>query len=93
MTTISDLLRAARAVRAIVRKVRQEIEEAKCLVPPAVDGLVKSGLCRLSVPARLGEHEAEPVAVLKIYEELAGNQHVAKAGLFKGTGGSGAGTP
>jgi alkylation response protein AidB-like acyl-CoA dehydrogenase len=47
-------------------------EEARCLMPPVVDGLIEAGLCRLTVPANLGGHEAEPVAALDIYEELAG---------------------
>jgi alkylation response protein AidB-like acyl-CoA dehydrogenase len=71
MRTLSDPLRAAQALRATIRATRQETEEARCLAPPVVEGLVAAGLCRLAVPASLGGHEAEPVVALQVYEELA----------------------
>lgn len=72
MTATRDLLSAARGLRTTIRGVRQETEDARRLVQPVVDGLIETGLCRLAVPADLGGHEADPVAALEIYEELAG---------------------
>jgi alkylation response protein AidB-like acyl-CoA dehydrogenase len=71
MTTRSDPLRAAQALRATIRATRQETEEARRLAPQVVEGLREAGLCRLAVPADLGGHEAEPVLALQVYEELA----------------------
>jgi alkylation response protein AidB-like acyl-CoA dehydrogenase len=71
MGTLNDPLQAARALRATIRATRQETEEARRLAPQVVAGLIDTGLCRLSVPASLGGHEAEPVVTLKVYEELA----------------------
>jgi alkylation response protein AidB-like acyl-CoA dehydrogenase len=71
MGTLSDPLRAAQALRATIRATRQETEEARCLAPLVVEGLIDAGLCRLAVPASLGGHEAEPVVALQVYEELA----------------------
>ena len=71
MGTLSDPLRAAQALRVTIRATRQETEEARCLAPQVVEGLIDAGLCRLAVPASLGGHEAEPVVALRVYEELA----------------------
>ena len=71
MGTLSDPLRAAQALRVTIRATRQETEEARCLAPQVVEGLIDAGLCRLAVPASLGGHEAEPVLALQVYEELA----------------------
>ena len=71
MTTISDPLSAARALRVTIQSARKETEEARRLAPQVVEGLVATGLCRLAVPAALGGHEAEPVVALQVYEELA----------------------
>lgn len=71
MATRSDPLSAARGLRATIRDTRKETEEARRLVPPVVEGLIATGLCRLAVPASLGGHEAEPVVALQVYEELA----------------------
>ena len=68
---MSDPLSAARALRATIRSARQETEETRRLAMPVVEGLIETGLCRLTVPASLGGYEAEPVAALEIYEELA----------------------
>ncbi len=72
MTTLSDPLGAARALRVTIQGARKETEETRCLPPRLVKGLIEAGLCRLAVPASLGGHEAEPVVALKVYEELAG---------------------
>ena len=68
---MSDPLSAARALRATIRSARQETEETRRLAMPVVEGLIETGLCRLTVPASLGGYETEPVAALEIYEELA----------------------
>jgi alkylation response protein AidB-like acyl-CoA dehydrogenase len=72
MTTLGDPLNAARGLRVTIQEARKETEEARRLAPQVVKGLIETGLCRLAVPASLGGHEAEPVVVLKVYEELAG---------------------
>ena len=69
--SMNDQLCAARALRTTIRATRQETEEARCLAPQVVEGLIDAGLCRLAVPASLGGHEAEPGVALQIYEELA----------------------
>ena len=69
--SMNDQLCAARALRKAIRATRQETEEARCLAPQVVEGLIDAGLCRLAVPASLGGHEAEPGIALQIYEELA----------------------
>jgi alkylation response protein AidB-like acyl-CoA dehydrogenase len=71
MGTLSDPLRAARALRATIRATRQETEEARRPAPQVVAGLIDTGLCRLAMPASLGGHEAEPLVALQVYEELA----------------------
>src|SRR4030095_4421383 len=72
MTTLSDPLGAARALRVTIQSARKETEETRRLAPQVVKGLIETGLCRLAVPASLGGHEAPPVVALKVYEELAG---------------------
>jgi alkylation response protein AidB-like acyl-CoA dehydrogenase len=69
--SMSDLLRAARALRTTIRATRQKTEETRGPAPQVVEGLIAAGLCRLAVPASLGGHEAEPEDVLRILEELA----------------------
>jgi alkylation response protein AidB-like acyl-CoA dehydrogenase len=69
--SMNEQLQAARALRTTIRATRQETEEARCLAPQVVEGLVDAGFCRLAVPASLGGHEAEPGIALQIYEELA----------------------
>jgi indole-3-acetate monooxygenase len=71
LVSMNDQLRAARALRFTIRATRKETEEARCLAPRIVEGLVAAGLCRLAVPASLGGPETEPEVCLKIYEELA----------------------
>src|SRR5437867_2075421 len=71
MTTPGDPLSAARGLRATIRATRHETEAARRLVPAVVEGLIATGLCRLALPRSLGGHEAEPVAALAVYEELA----------------------
>jgi alkylation response protein AidB-like acyl-CoA dehydrogenase len=68
---MNDQLRAARALRTTIRATREESEQARCLAPQVVQGLIAGGLCRLAVPASLGGHETEPRVVLQILEELA----------------------
>jgi indole-3-acetate monooxygenase len=68
---MNDQLRAARALRTKIRTTRQQTEEARCLAPQVVEGLIAAGLCRLAVPASLGGPETEPEVCLQIYEELA----------------------
>ena len=68
---MNDQLRAARALRTTIRATRQETEEARCLAPKVVEGLIAGGLCRLAVPASLGGHDTEPATTLQILEELA----------------------
>jgi indole-3-acetate monooxygenase len=68
---MNDQLRAARALRNTIRATRKETEEARCLAPQVVEGLIAAGLCRLAVPASLGGPETEPEVCLQIYEELA----------------------
>ena len=68
---MNDQLRAAQALRTTIRATCRESEEARCLAPQVVNGLIDAGLCRLAVPANLGGHEAEPKLVLRILEELA----------------------
>src|SRR5262245_16395394 len=72
MTTPTDVLAPARALRVTIQAARKETEETRRLPAPVVEGLIKSGLCRLAVPANLGGREADPVVALKVYEELAG---------------------
>jgi alkylation response protein AidB-like acyl-CoA dehydrogenase len=72
MTTLSDPLGAARALRDTIQSARKATEETRRLAPQVVKGLIETGLCRLAVPASLGGHEAPPVVALKVYEELAG---------------------
>jgi len=71
MGTRRDPLHAAQALRATIRATRQETEAARRLAPSVVEGLLEAGLCRLDMPASLGGHEAEPVVVLQVFEELA----------------------
>jgi alkylation response protein AidB-like acyl-CoA dehydrogenase len=71
MGTRRDPLQAAQALRTTIRATRQETEASRRLAPQVVEGLIEAGLCRLDVPVSLGGHEAEPVVVLQVYEELA----------------------
>jgi alkylation response protein AidB-like acyl-CoA dehydrogenase len=66
-----DPLQAARELRATIRATRQESEAARRLSPQVVQGLVDTGLCRLTVPATLGGLEVEPDVAAQILEELA----------------------
>ncbi len=71
MTTRTDPLSAARALRPTIRDHRKETEAARRLAPQVVEGLIETGLCRLALTNDLGGYEAEPVVALKVYEELA----------------------
>jgi alkylation response protein AidB-like acyl-CoA dehydrogenase len=71
MTTITDPLIAARALRTTIKTARHEIEAARCLPASIVDKLIETGLCRLTVPESLGGREAEPLVGFDVYEELA----------------------
>jgi indole-3-acetate monooxygenase len=68
LASMNDQLRAARALRSTIRATRKETEEARCLAPQVVEGLIAAGLCRLAVPASLGGPETEPEVCLQIYE-------------------------
>jgi len=71
MSTITDPLSAARALRTSIKIVRHEIESARCLPASIVDKLIETGLCRLTVPESLSGREAEPLVGFDVYEELA----------------------
>ena len=72
MQSVSNRPRiAARALRTTIKTVRHETEDARCLPASIVDKLIEAGLCRLTVPESLGGHEAEPLLVFDVYEELA----------------------
>jgi alkylation response protein AidB-like acyl-CoA dehydrogenase len=71
MSAAADPVSAARGLRALIRGVRQETEEARRLPPRVVQGLTEGGLFRLLVPASVGGLEVEPLVALQVYEELA----------------------
>jgi indole-3-acetate monooxygenase len=71
MAPITDPVSSARALQTTIRGLRHETEENRCLPSSIVDGLIKAGLCRLTVPNSLGGREAEPLVGLEVYEELA----------------------
>ncbi|MGH7870605.1 MAG: acyl-CoA dehydrogenase family protein [Candidatus Binatia bacterium] len=68
---MTDPLSAAQALRTTINAARHETESARCLPTSVVDGLIRAGLCRLTVPESLGGREAEPLIAFDVYEELA----------------------
>ena len=72
MTIPNDPIGAAKGLRTIIMEARSETEANRCLAPSVTEALIETGLCRLAVPSELGGHEADPLTILKVWEELAG---------------------
>ena len=68
---VTDLLSAARDLRAPIEAEADQVEERRGMTPPIVDALVESGLFRLLVPEALGGFEADPSTILDVCEELS----------------------
>ena len=67
----NDLVASAKALRSTIIESRDATEEQRCLAEPIVRRLIESRLCRLALPSDLDGLEADPVAALEVYEELA----------------------
>jgi indole-3-acetate monooxygenase len=65
---------AARALRPLIRELREETEAGRRLPARLVEALVDAGLFRLAVPRVDGGLEASPLDALAVYEELAGEE-------------------
>jgi indole-3-acetate monooxygenase len=75
MTTGHDasekLLNAVRALEPIIRQHADEAELNRRLSQPVVQAMASAGLFRTWVPRTLGGHEASPLTLYRVVEEVA----------------------
>jgi alkylation response protein AidB-like acyl-CoA dehydrogenase len=65
------VVRAAAALRPLLRRDHQEIEREQRLTPALVAALREAGCYRLLIPRALGGLEADPLTYLRVVEVLA----------------------
>ena len=65
------LVDAARKLGPLLRENADQGERDRRLTPATVKGLTEAGLFRLCRPRELGGLEADPITVLRVFEEIA----------------------
>src|SRR5262245_54084078 len=67
----SPVLRAAIAMAPVIRDAADEIEQARRLTKPIVDGLRDAGVFGMSMPRAWGGPELDPLTQFRVLEALA----------------------
>ncbi len=67
----SDMLAAARSLEPLVREMRDRMEAERRMPEPLVRAIKDAGIFRMAVPRAYGGGEFDPMAQVRVVEELA----------------------
>jgi alkylation response protein AidB-like acyl-CoA dehydrogenase len=67
----SDILAAAMALEPLIKESAERLDADRCLPPALARGMMEAGIFRMAVPREYGGGEMDPMAQVRVVEELS----------------------